>query len=1016
MGQTQHSRQSRPTTADELREAFLKFYEDRGHLRMQAASLIPANDPTLLLTNSGMAQFKQYFSGELEPPRPRITTSQKSFRTTDIESVGDATHLTLFEMLGNFSFGDYFKKEACAWALELMTQALKFPAERLYFTVFENDDEAIEIWQKLGVPRERIYRFGAKDNFWGPAGAEGPCGPCSEIHYYSGDLKKVPGADDPVRKTSWGPNLHRDFVELYNLVFTQLYHHQDGRRTELPKKNIDTGMGLERVLVALQGVKNVYETDVFRPLIARAEQLSGKEWGQDPESSRALSVVAEHGRSAAFLIGDGVVPGNTGRGYVLRRLIRRAMLFGRQIGLKESFLPELAGVAGGVMGSAYPELVKNGPFIKRVLELEEERFARTLEFGSAVLDGMIEYRRLHGLTFAKLISEINEARLIPSSVEPMLGSRGFAIKQGDDPNSVGQRAAQEALIDLANSSNTARDVAPRRGTAEALQDAVMKNEALVHWPFEVSGREAFLLYDTYGFPIELTRELLQRALMAVDLKGFEAEMEAQRERGRAAGAKFGGDMAQRRVYEDLGVDVTPFLGYHATTVESVVIGVVRNGELVQSAREGEQVEVVLRETPFYAEKGGQVGDTGALRIQSPLSSREEKGGGEVQDAVVEVTDTQNPYAHVISHHGTVKSGQIKVGDAVSAEVDARRRGRIQRNHTATHLLHAALREVLGQHVRQAGSLVAPDRLRFDFTHMAPMTPAELRAAHDLVSEQIRANEEVHVEHTTYAEAIQKGALAFFGDKYENEVRAVCIAGAHPGQPHKQGCWSYELCGGTHMDRTGGIGAFVVVSETGIGAGMRRIEALTGAGADDFIAQRLTEQGQLAGVLRVSVSGTLERVESLIREREADRKRLAELEDQLLKVKLRSAGQQDARTADVQLDGVQAKLQVSRVSASSADALRRAGDMLRDRAGSGVVIVGGVIDGQPSVTVMVTKDLVAKGLHAGNIARGLATLMGGGGGGRPDVAQAGGKDAAKLDEALSAAERVVRESLQAGGKR
>ncbi|MSQ07808.1 MAG: alanine--tRNA ligase [Dehalococcoidia bacterium] len=1016
MPQHQPNSTGQPKTADQLREAFLSFFEARGHLRMQAASLIPANDPTLLLTNSGMAQFKQYFSGELEPPQPRITTSQKSFRTTDIESVGDATHLTLFEMLGNFSFGDYFKKEACAWALEFMTHTLKLDPERLYMTVFQDDDEAVAIWRNLGVPAERIYRFGARDNFWGPAGDEGPCGPCSELHYYNGDLNKVPSMDDPIRKKDWGPNLHKDFVELYNLVFTQLYHHADGRRTELPKMNIDTGMGLERVLVVLQGTKNIYETDLFTPLIKKAMQLSGREWGTDHDTNRALSVVAEHGRSASFLIGDGVIPGNTGRGYVLRRLIRRGMLFGRQLGLKETFLPELSTVASEVMGGAYPELVKNGPFIKRVLELEEERFSRTLEFGSTVLDGMIEYRRRYAASMHGLVSDMRAATAAAlSDPVSIIGKRNIEQPTGDDARAVGRRAAAEALSGHAAGFARALSMGGGVGSPTTSHEVQAAEQSLVQWASSISGREAFLLYDTYGFPIEVTREFLQDHQFTVDGKGFESEMQAQRERGRAAGQKFGGDMSTRHIYEELGVDETPFLGYHATSAASVIIGIVRDGEAVQSALPGEKVEVVLRETPFYAEKGGQVGDTGIISGEGLL---------------LEVTDTLNPYGHVNVHHCVVKQGVVKPGLAVRADVDTARRDRIRRNHTATHLLHAALREVVGQHVRQAGSLVAPDRLRFDFTHMAPLTQAELKAVQDRVNEQIRANTDVSVEHTTYSAAVKKGALAFFGDKYENDVRTICITGvyehSHDGHTHtpagskptRNECWSYELCGGTHMDRTGGIGSCIIISETGIGAGMRRLEALTGAGADEAIWDRFSALNRLSACLHAPVNELESRAEMLQRDLDAARKKIAGLEDLALRASLEGGPSHQSQMLRVEMDGASAQVQVSRIEAANADTLRRAGDHMRDRLGSGVLVLGAVIDGQPAVVVMVTKDLNEKGFHAGNIARGLANILGGGGGGRPDLAQAGGKDPARLDEALSAIERIIIESASAkpGGRK
>ncbi len=981
---------TRPTTSSELREAFLRFYEERGHLRMGAAPLIPANDPTLLLTNSGMAQFKQYFSGELEPPKPRITTSQKSFRTTDIESVGDATHLTLFEMLGNFSFGDYFKKEACAWALEFMTRVLKFPPERLYFTVYQDDDEAIAIWRDLGVPPDHIYRFGAKDNFWGPAGEEGPCGPCSELHYYGGDLKRVPRADDPVRKSSWGPNLHKDFVELYNLVFTQLYHHSDGHRTELPKKNIDTGMGLERTAAILQGVKNVYEIDVFRPLIARVEELSGKEWGQNPETSRALSVVAEHSRSASFLIGDGVSPGNTGRGYVLRRLIRRAMLFGRRIGLNESFLPELSKVSGEVMGEAYPELVKSGPFITRVLQLEEERFSRTLDQGSALLNEMVGSRP----NVAQLVNNIATA-----SPQPWTGTDiqkalervpGLTAQYRSHPG--GQ------VVDVLH-SHLAAEASQPTATVNALH-AFWQGFMKADWSKSVTGYEAAYLYDTFGFPMEITKEIAGEHGLGFNEAGFKQLMERQRERGRAAGAKFGGDMAKRHVYEELGVDETPFVGYHATSADSVVVGIIRGGEVVQSAHAGEQVEVVLRETPFYAEQGGQVGDAG--KVSGP-------------SGVLHVTDTQNPYARVRSHFGTVASGQLGVGDTVRAEVDVARRERIRRNHTATHLLHAALREVLGEHVRQAGSHVAPDRLRFDYTHVSALTPTEMRKVQDRVNEQVRANTEVKVEHTTYSTAVQKGALAFFGDKYENDVRAVCIVGVeeHKGHDgpghgqHKHECWSYELCGGTHMDRTGGIGAIVITSENGIGAGLRRIEAATGAGAEELIWERFAEQEKLAALLRVPVTGALARVEALSAELDSARKKVVDLEDKLLKASLGepSVGSGSGRNAPeilpVQVGPTSTTVYIfANVPATDTGSLRRAGDHLRDQSGRGIQVLGSVIDGQPRIVVMASQELHGTAVHSGKIANVLASMLDGRGGGTQEVGQGGGRDASKLPGVLS----------------
>lgn len=927
-----------PRTGDEVREAFLRFFEERSHMRMPAASLIPAGDPTLLFTNSGMAQFKAYFAGETDPPHPRLTTAQKSFRTVDIEVVGDATHLTMFEMLGNFSFGDYFKKEACAWALELMTKAFGFKVERLYVTVYKDDDEAAQIWRDLGIPADRIYRFGDKDNFWGPAGAEGPCGPCSEIHYYRGDLKDVPPAGEA--RETWGPNISSQFVELYNLVFTQYYHHLDGRRTPLPKNNIDTGMGLERTIAALQGVENVYETDVFLPVIHKAEQLAGVEWGSDPRTDRALSVVAEHARSAAFLIGDGVVPGNTGRGYVLRRLVRRGIRFGRQLGLQGPFLSDLATVVIDGMGHVYKELVGHRPFILRVLELEEKRFADTVDQGTEALQHMAEQRK---------------------AADPRA-----ALKAGA---SVGARVSQEGLTALGADAG-----------------------AVEQWKGQITGREAFFLYDTLGFPVELTAEIANELRLDIDKAGFEREMEAQRERGRASGAHFGGSRDQVRVYEELGADETPFLGYGATAADSVVVGLLKGGRPAQSVAEGDDVEVVLRETPFYPEGGGQVGDVG--EIEGP-------------EGKIRVVDTQKPWSHMIAHRGKVVAGSMAVGAMVTAHVDAVLRERTMRNHTATHLLHAALREVVGSHVRQAGSLVAPDRLRFDFTHVAALSRDEILKVQRLVNDKIRHNLQVHKHETTYREAIEAGALAFFGDKYDHAVRTVMIANAVP--------FSYELCGGTHVAQTGDIGSMFIVSESSIGAGLRRLEAVTGAGAEELIALRLELVDQLTQRLQSPPDRLNERAASLLDELETLRRRNADLEREL-------ARQGAAGLLEKARDVNGLKLLVSRVDTASADTLRETGDWLKSKLGSGVVVLGTVLADRPMVVAMVTADLAQQGYDAVVIAKGAGLVMGGGGGGRPEAAQAGGRDVTTLDAALKAAEAVAlagpapkAEKARSGGK-
>ncbi|MBT4143546.1 MAG: alanine--tRNA ligase [Chloroflexi bacterium] len=936
-----------PKTADELREAFLSYFEGNDHLRMPSASLIPAADPTLLLTNSGMAQFKPYFSGEKEPPHPRVTTSQKCFRTTDIEEVGDDTHLTMFEMLGNFSFGNYFKKEACAWALDLLTNRFGLDPERLYYTVYTTDDEAENIWKELGIPADRIYRFGDEDNWWGPAGDEGVCGPSSEINYYQGSLDEVPAVDDPVRKGVWGPNYHDDFVELYNLVFTQFYRDLDGNDTVLPAKNIDTGMGFERMLAVLQGASNVYETDAFRPIIAHVERLSGKEWGQNKEIDRSIRVVAEHARSASFLIGDGVIPGNSGRGYVLRRLIRRGMLFGRELGMDTPMLSDISKTVSEHLGHVYPELVGNYEFIKDVLEQEENSFSRTLEFGARVLSGMVNYR-----------SENADA------AEQFKDGKKLNSPTGDDGKSVGTRLAIAELERLVES-----------GDVRAIND----------WQSRVSGTEAFVLYDTYGYPVEVTEEVAGEQDLIVDRAGFETEMETQRERSRAAGG-FGGNAESNRVYEMLGVEDTPFTGYETLVSETSVSAIVKNGEAVDSANKGDEVEIILSETPFYAARGGQVGDTGVI-----------SGDG----VEVTITDTLAPYGHVNVHHGTITSGSLSKDDGVTASVDGERRERIRRNHTATHLVHAALREIVGSHVRQAGSVVDPDRLRFDFTNMQGLTRDQIKAVQDRVNEKIRLNRYVEVHWTTYGEAVEEGALAFFGDTYDNEVRTIKIDAP----------WSYELCGGTHMEQTGGIGMFVITSETGIGSGMRRMEAITGVASEDAIFERFGALDEIALKFRVPVADAGDRVNSLANDLSQARKQVAQLEEQLLQASVGgSSSNSSANSFDIEISDVSIHVEVNEIPASNFGALRKTGDHLKNQIGKGVVVLGSVIDGKPMVVVMATDDVVEAGIHSGNIAKAIASMMGGGGGGNPTVAQAGGKNAEQLPEALAASEGIIRDSL------
>ena len=875
----------RPFTGDEIRAAYLRFFEERGHLVMPSASLIPAGDPTLLLTSAGMVPFKPYYSGDETPPNRRLASAQKCFRATDIDLVGDYTHHTMFEMLGNFSIGDYFKRETIRWAWEFFTEVLLFDPQLLWVTVHDSDDEAFAIWRdEVGVSEQHISRCGDADNFWGPAGAEGACGPSSEIHY-----DRHPRADpdampchDPAGR----------FVEIWNLVFPQFYQAPDGSRTDLPAPSIDTGMGLERVAAIIQDVPSAYETDLLAPIRQRVEQLSGRTYGHDPEVDYAIRVVTEHARSAAFLIADGVVPANEGRGYVLRRVIRRAIRFARKLGIDQAFLGPVASAIVARMGDRYPELREHERFVLRSLAAEEERFEEAIALGMPLLE--------EKLTLGKT----------------------------------------------------------------------------------VAGEDAFLLYDTYGFPLELTQEIAREQGLDVDVEGFERAMDAQRERGRAA-ARFGGDRDLNRVYEALGVPPTAFVGYDALEAGARVVGLLKDNEWAPVAEEGDEVDIVLDRTPFYAEGGGQVGDTGTIVA----------AGGTAR-----VDDTQRPVGDFIAHRATVTSGSIAVGADARASVDRERRLDVMRNHTATHLLHAVLRDALGSHVRQAGSLVAPDRLRFDFTHVAAVSPAEIAEIERTVNERIRGDLGVVKREEAQRDALARGALAFFGERYGDTVRTVSIG--EPGEANIEGPASFELCGGTHLDRTGQIGFFHVVSESSVGTGVRRIEAVTGRGSEAFIAGRLRALDEVAARLRSTADEAPQRVEALQAQvEEARRDASAGQRD----ASLREAGQLLTQAQDV--NGV--KVLVATSSAPDADALRTTGDWLRDKLGSAIVVLGGVFANRPSVIAMVTPDLVDRGFNAGDIVKAAAAPMGGGGGGRPQLAQAGGKEPGKLGEALEAAVASVR---------
>jgi alanyl-tRNA synthetase len=908
----------RPIAADDIRKAYLNFFQERGHLVVPSASLIPAGDPTLLLTSAGMVPFKSYFIGDSEPPQPLLTSSQKCFRASDIDEVGDTTHLTFFEMLGNFSIGDYFKQGAIEYAWEFVTQVLELPLESLWATVYLEDDEAHDLWVKTGVPTERIRRFGNKDNYWGPPGEEGPCGPCSEIHYDFGGTCRLGKSE-----AECGPNCECGrFLELWNLVFMQFYQDVNGDKKPLTKGNIDTGMGLERAALILQNAKSLYETDLLKPILDRAAEIAGITYGRDEAMDVALRVVAEHARSATFLIADGVVPGNEGRSYVLRSVIRRGIRYARKLGIKEPYMERMSEAVIDRMRVHYPELTERKKFILRALELEEERFQQAIDIGMPLLEQ--ELVPLH-LTVAK------DSSMGADSVDALSDRVSEAVR--------------DRLTILLKDTDGIKVIAKT-----------------------ITGAEAFFLYDSYGFPFELTQEIAQEHGLGVDVDGFNAEMEAQRERGRAA-ARFGGGRNLHRTYDALGANATSFLGYEQLAIDSVVVGMLVDGQPVAKAFQGMTVEVVLRETPFYAEGGGQVGDTGVL---------------EAQRSKLRVTDTQKPVKDIIVHTAIVEDGRIAVGDNVHAAVDVERRHDIARNHTATHMLHAALRQVLGAHVRQAGSLVTPDRLRFDFTHVAGVTPEELYHVQRMVNEAVRENLSVGKRETTYRDAVKEGALAFFGEQYGDRVRVVMVG--------QETSFSFEVCGGTHVDRSGDLGYVHVLSESGIGTGMRRIEAVTGRGADDFVSQRLTLLDGVASQVHAAPGELSQRLDALLEEVEQSRKEAASTQRE------NSHRQAENLLAKVQeVNGI--KMLVTEAEVSSVEALREMGDWLRDKLGSGIVALGSVVNGKPNLVVMVTQDLVAKAYHAGETVKAAASVIGGGGGGRPDVAQAGGRQPGKLSEAL-----------------
>ncbi len=861
--------------SDDIRAAFLSFFEEKGHKVIPSSSLVPKGDPTLLLTTAGMVQIKPYFLGEAKPPSLRLASCQKCFRTTDIESVGDSTHLTFFEMLGNFSVGDYFKQEAISWGWEFVTECLKLAPEKLWITIYLDDDESFRYWREIGVPEEKILRFGEEDNFWGPAGDSGPCGPCSEIHYDFGE-------DVGCGKLDCKPNCNCGrFSEIWNLVFTQYNQDLDGKRTPLPRPNIDTGMGLERTVAVMGSKASVYETDLFAPLLDCVSGLTGKKYGSGTDTDNAMRVVAEHGRALPFLIADGVMPDNFGRGYVLRRLLRRAVLFGRRLGLDKPFLAEIARKTIERMSHIYPELKQRQDFIIKVIKLEEAKFEETLSTGLEIIE-----------------------------------------------NFMAKEASQQAK--------------------------------------QISGKDAFSLYDTYGFPVELTREIVAKAGFSVDMDGFEKEMEKQRERARAA-HKFEAALNSEGLAH-LDVGSTDFVGYHSLSQKSNIVKLLFDGGEADSIKVGQEAGIVLDTTPFYGEMGGQLGDTGEIAGPSGRFS---------------VTNTVRVPPDVIVHQGHVAEGSLAVGDDIEAVVDVERRLDIARNHTATHLLHSALRQVLGENVQQRGSMVAPDRLRFDFSHLTAMTQQEIKGVQRIVNEKIRRNLRVYDEETSYRKAVDAGAIALFDEKYGDVVRVMRI-----GEP----VVSTELCGGTHVDFTGEIGYFRIISEGSIGAGLRRIEAVTGREAEAFIEQRLSILEDIAQSLDTLPDDAQNKLHGLVTELNRERKLTLSLEKELAKKEAESL----LNSVEV-VNGV--NLVAARLSSSNQQVLRDMTDFIRDKLKSAVVVLGAVSEDRPVFLAAVTPDLVEKGYNAGDIVKQVSKVAGGGGGGKASFAQAGGKYKDKLDEAL-----------------
>ncbi|MFP3811133.1 alanine--tRNA ligase [Bacillus sp. SIMBA_005] len=874
-------------TSAQVRQMFLDFFKEKGHAVEPSASLVPHDDPTLLWINSGVATLKKYFDGRVVPDNPRICNAQKSIRTNDIENVGKtARHHTFFEMLGNFSIGDYFKEEAIEWAWEFLTsdEWIGFDPNLLSVTVHPEDEEAYVLWRdKIGVPEERIIRL--EGNFWDIG--EGPSGPNTEIFYDRGesygndmnDPELYPGGEN------------ERYLEVWNLVFSEFNHNPDGSYTPLPKKNIDTGMGLERMVSVIQNVPTNFDTDLFMPIIRAVETISGESYGETKEKDTAFKVIADHIRTVAFAVSDGALPSNEGRGYVLRRLLRRAVRYAKTIHIHRPFMFDLVPVVAEIMKDFYPDVQAKEEFIAKVIKNEEERFHETLNEGLAILSEVIKKERDKGST-------------------------------------------------------------------------------------QISGEDVFKLYDTYGFPVELTEEYAEDENMTVDREGFQAEMEKQRERARNARQDVGSMQVQGGALGDIKVEST-FVGYENLTADAHIVELLQNGEIITEAHEGDTVQILLDETPFYAESGGQVADKGTLKSA---------------EVIIDIKDVKKAPNGQHVHEGIVVSGTAKKGLEVTAEVESALRKGIVKNHTATHLLHQALKDVLGSHVNQAGSLVNENRLRFDFSHFGQVTKEELSQIEKIVNEKIWEGISVAIDLKPIAEAKEMGAMALFGEKYGDIVRVVQV-----------GDYSIELCGGCHVQNTAEIGLFKIASESGIGAGTRRIEAVTGKGAYEELNDQLAILEKAASELKSNTKDVPKRIASL----QADLKEV-QRENESLLAKLSQAEAGSILEKVTEIGGV--KVLTEKVNAKDMNHLRTMVDDLKAKLGSAVIVLGAVQNGKVNISAGVTKDVIEKGLHAGKLVKQAAEICGGGGGGRPDMAQAGGKQPEKLEEALATVEESVKSVL------